>query len=170
MKKQNFDKLYTALKYYLIGRGYKKALVALSFAHEYHSGLRKDGKTPEFQHQLEIALHISTLKDLIDEEICLCVAILHDVVEDYNVDIKIIRDKFGDVIANSVWVITKKYNGIKKSQDQYMYECANDPYSSIVKGVDRFNNLGSMVGVFTVEKQKSYLKEAEELFLPMLKN
>jgi (p)ppGpp synthase/HD superfamily hydrolase len=169
MKTQNFDKLYTALKYYLIGKGYKDALKALSFAHEYHTGFRKDGKTPEFQHQLEIALHITTLKDLVDEESCICVALLHDVVEDYNVDIKIIKDKFGESRAHSTWCITKKYHGIKKSQEQYMHECANDREASIVKGVDRYNNLGSMVGVFTVEKQKLYLKEAKEFFLPMLK-
>jgi hypothetical protein len=41
--------------------------------------------------------------------------------------------------------------------------------ASIVKPADRIDNQGSMVGVFTIEKQKSYIVETQEFILPALK-
>lgn len=165
-----YQKLLISLKYYLVGKGYHKALSAMAFAQKHHSGTRKDGFTPEFQHQVEIALHISTLKDLVDEETTLIVAFLHDIVEDTNVSVEDINRMFGKIVADSVYCMTKKTKDFKKSTEQYMFDLQNDAFASIVKGVDRHNNFGSMLGVFSKEKQETYIKEGIDLFLPMLKN
>ena len=169
MSTLKYEKLYTALKYYLIGRGFSKALEALELGKTHHVGLRKDKVTPEFQHQIEIALHVSTLKNLDDEESTIIVALLHDLVEDYNYEVWLIENKFGKVVSQAVEAITKKSSTYVKNYDQYFHEMSNDRIASIVKGCDRSHNFSSMVGVFSIDKQKSYVDEGTKHFLPMLK-
>jgi (p)ppGpp synthase/HD superfamily hydrolase len=164
-----YERLSIALKYYLVGKGYTTASRALAFGKTFHTGLRKDGITPEFQHQVEIALYITTLKSLRDEEKIITVGLLHDVMEDHDVDFATIEREFGNEIAESVWAITKKHKGMKKSDQQYYLECASDVHASVAKGSDRIHNVNSMIGVFSKEKQAAYIKEVEEVFLPMLK-
>ena len=65
--------------------------------------------------------------------------------------------------------ITKKHNGIKKSDQQYYQDCSEDVHASIAKGSDRIHNVNSMIGVFSKEKQLAYITEVEEQFLPMIK-
>ena len=99
-----FERKRTALKGYCLGRDYVDVLRAITFAEEYHVGVRKDGVTPEFQHQIEIALHATTLKGLSneDESILLQMIMLHDVVEDYNVSLMEIEQRFGPIVAKGV--------------------------------------------------------------------
>ena len=59
-----FDKVYVALRYWLHGKSYYKALNAMSFATLYHTGVRKDNITPEFHHQISIASYLRTLPNL----------------------------------------------------------------------------------------------------------
>lgn len=160
-----FEKLKLALRYFLLGKQYFTAVEALEFASQYHRGTRKDGVTPEFQHQIEIAHYVRTLPTLIHLEETLAVALLHDVVEDYDVELKLIDDTFGERISTAVDLLNK--NG--KAEDYYFHHLSGNPIASIVKGADRIHNLQTMVGVFTHEKQGVYVQEVENHFLPMLK-
>lgn len=166
---KKFDKLFTALKYYLIGKDFNTALKALQFARQYHSGKRKDGITPEFQHQLEICHYLITLKNLEDEESVISAALLHDVMEDYDIPVETMNKEFGKKLTNIVLTLSKKYKGKKIPLDQYFDNISKCPIASIVKGGDRTHNLQSMIGVFSKEKQKSYMKDVEDYFLPMIK-
>lgn len=69
----------------LQGAGYFDALNAFNFASRYHVGMRKDGTTPEFSHQIEIGLFALLLPDLIHREEVLATVALHDVREDFGV-------------------------------------------------------------------------------------
>lgn len=169
-----YERLSIALKYYLIGKGFVRALEALQFAKEKHDGLRKDGVTPEVQHQIEIALYVTTLKGIRDEEATICVALLHDIIEDCDVNYETILTRFGKQIADSVYAISKKLNGKPKFNHEnadlvYYNDCAQDLLASLVKGCDRIHNNNSMVGVFSDEKQLTYVGEVDRYFLPMLK-
>lgn len=164
-----YDKLSLSLRYYLHGRGYHRAIEAFALGREHHSGLRKDDKTPEFQHQVEIALHVTTLRDVLDEEGTIITALLHDVQEDYGVSSEELARRFGDEVAISIWRCAKKFKGVEKSKKQFFAECAQDHRSSLVKGCDRVHNFQTMVGVFTEAKQRAYLTEGVDYFLPMLK-
>lgn len=170
-----FDKLRIALRYWLLGRascdeGFLVPLQALDFAEELTAGTRKDGVTPAFQHQLEIALYLRTIAHqhprLADLMAC---ALLHDVPEDYDVGFEEIEQRFGEVVATSVKLLTKKHRGKTITPQAYFAGIAQDNLASLVKGADRINNLQSMLGVFTVEKQQRYCEEVREHFLPMLK-
>lgn len=169
LAQEHYSKLGIQLKGYLKGRGFHKALEAFDFAKKYHTGFRKDGITPEFQHQIEICLFITTLKELRDEENTLIATLLHDVREDYHVEHSEIEKKFGPVAANAVEKLTKVFKGVKKDTLLYFDEIAQCPIASIVKLADRINNVSSMVGVFTIKKQEEYLFEIKEYFLPLLK-
>lgn len=164
-----FEKAELSLRYFLIGKGFIQALKAMEFAKELHTGYRKDGLTPEFHHQICIAQYIRTLPDLIDMERCLTDAFLHDTVEDKEVTIDEVRDSFGADIAQDVCLLSKEVEGAKKDLKMYFVGLMRNPYVSIVKGADRVHNHQSMVGVFTLDKQKSYIVETEEHIIPVLK-
>lgn len=162
----SYEKLKLSLRYFLLGKGYSSAASALEFAAKYHCGVRKDGLTPEFQHQIEITHFLRTLlPSFLYPEETLTASILHDVTEDYGVEISVIKEKYGDRVAQAVHLLDK--NG--KTTDAYFNSLANNAIGSIVKGADRIHNLQTMVGVFTPEKQLRYIEEVNTKFLPMLK-
>lgn len=165
---EKYKKLTIALRYWLLGKGYLKALEAMEFARKYHTGKRKDGMTPEFQHQLEIVSYLRTL-DITDMELVITATFLHDVLEDYDVDQETIIQRFGEEVNDVVWLLTKTYRGAKKQPKLYFDEIAACPRASVIKGADRVNNMGSMVGAFTLNGQKHYVNEVETYFFPMLK-
>ena len=169
-----FKKKLLTLRQQLIGARYFNALSALDFAMVYHVGTRKDGITPEFQHQVEIALYALTLADVKYREAVIATIMLHDVREDYGIissEITALFDnaEFAQMVNRAVENMTKEWRGEKKDEALLFDAMANDPVASIAKGCDRIHNLGSMVGVFKIEKQKEYLEEVDRLFIPMLK-
>lgn len=159
-----------SLRYFLQGAEYFTALEAMEFAQRYHTGVRKDGVTPEFDHQISIAHFVRTLRhQLVQPELTLCVVMLHDVREDYGVSDEEIRKRFGDPVARAVDAMTKTFRGQVRPEQLVFEQIAADPLASVAKGADRIHNLNSMVGVFSKAKQLSYVSESEEYFLPMLK-
>lgn len=158
-----------ALRYWLQGRGFYNALKAFEFASGWHTGTRKDG-SPEFSHQIWQANFVRTLDGiLLNTETQICVAFLHDVVEDYPVSLSDIRDNFGVEVMNAVERISKVIGGHKKTSEEYFDRMADCPFASLGKGVDRMHNHQTMPGAFTVEKQREYIRETEDWILPMLK-
>ena len=163
------DKLRIAIKYWLHGKGYSNAVRAMEIAAEHHVGIRKDKKTPEFHHQVCIASYVRTLPTLMHTEDTLCTAFLHDLVEDYDVDLGRIEAKFGKVVRESVSLMSKKINGYTADPKTYYMNMRNSPIASIVKGADRMHNFQTMPGVFSPDKQQQYINECSEYILPMLK-
>jgi (p)ppGpp synthase/HD superfamily hydrolase len=164
-----FTKRRIALTHYLAGRGYYMALRAMAYVEKIATGVRKDGLTPEFQHMLEIALHVITLRDVAFEEETIAVALLHDVMEDYGIRHHELEKRFGARVADAVEKISKIVNGVKKPYDIYFADMGACPIASLVKGCDRAHNFQSMPTVFKAEKQAEYVAEGETWFLPMLK-
>lgn len=164
------NKKIITLRYWLLGRGYHQALAALEFAATFHTGLRKDGCTHEFEHQMTIALYIRTLVDLLEfPEETLAAVFLHDVCEDHDVGFDEIEIKFGRSIRDAVICLTKVHRGIKVPPETYFSKIAKDPIASIVKAADRMHNIQTMNTVFSEDKQTSYIKETLDFILPMLK-
>lgn len=162
-----YDKLRIALRYFLLGKGYYQAADALEFAATYHTGLRKDGVTPEFMHQIEIAHYLrSLLPSLLYPEDTITTAILHDTPEDYGIKSEVLELRYNKRVAVATELLNKNRWSTKEIQFTAM---AGDPIASIVKGADRQHNLQSMIGVFSTEKQQKYMLEVTKYFLPMLK-
>ena len=174
-----FEKLYLSLRYYLIAaakfdKNYVPALNMLEFAKDVHVGTRKDGSTPEFQHQLEIAHFMRTLSDLRNPALVIGLALGHDVLEDYSnkapfVTYEQVADISSREMADEIMLISKEYKGVKLATEEYYRNLANTPHGSIAKGGDRIHNQSSMAHVFTTTKQMSYVEETANFVLPMLK-
>lgn len=155
---------------WLHGQGWVEAVRALHFAEEYHCGLRKDGITPEFSHQVHISLYLTTLVPYFRQgEEVITTALLHDVCEDYEVTFTEIEASFGPVVRKSVTAMTKKYQGEKLPVDYIARLQSDDEIASIGKGADRIHNQSTAVGVFSAPKIESYVAETRSYILPMLK-
>lgn len=169
-----YEKLTLSLRYWILGIAavepeYYKVHLALDFMRGISTDTRKDGFTPEAKHPLEVAMYLKTvLSDCIYKPETLCVALLHDIVEDYDVPIDTIRAKWGERVSTSVELLTKVKRmsdgtQVKTNLDLYLDFISQDAIASVVKGADRINNMATMVGVFSKEKMQSYLTETNTI-------
>jgi (p)ppGpp synthase/HD superfamily hydrolase len=163
------EKAKISLRYFLIGKGWFKAVEILNYAEKQHDGFRKDGVTPEFAHQIWIANYVRTLP-LPDDIMCLAIslALLHDTAEDKDYGFHEFSI-WGDDIVRGVKLLTKKHRGTTVAKDTYFSELATMAAAVLVKGIDRLHNLSTMPGVFKREKQYLYITETKDHHLPMLK-
>lgn len=166
------QKQLVAMRGWLDGRGYYVAADALELVKSLELGTRKDGETPKLHHQLSVGRLIATLvPHLLHAEETVTAAFLHDILEDHG-DVwdrdKLAR-RFGSVIADAVWALSKKSNGMVKDYSRYFADMTANPIASIVKLADRAHNLQTMPGVFNLEKQATYLEEVERWFYPMIR-
>lgn len=168
---QRHIKQLAVMRGWLDGKGYFKAADALEFVRRMEQGTRKDGETPKFHHQLSIARLVATLAPhLAHPEETLAAAFLHDVLEDHdNVTRADLETRFGPMVADAVWRLSKKCAGMTKTYETYFAAMAECPIASIVKLCDRAHNVSTMVGVFTVDKQKAYLAEVDQWFFPLVR-
>lgn len=185
MNQAYYEKLQE-IRSWLLGKNYVTALHAMELGLEYHTGVRKDGKTPEFMHQVEQALFCRTLDAvLMYPEETFSVIFLHDLVEDCDISFLgvssfFVEKKTAEESKNMIMIgirrmcnqydngFTNGKKSIKKAKNIY-YGNMTDPLSSLCKGFDRIHNQKSMVGVFSDEKQRSYVAETLEFIIPMLK-
>lgn len=167
---ERLKKQELALKYTLQGREWFDALRAMEFAKEYHCGMRKDEVTPEFAHQIGIALFIMNMPfpKHCNVEHMVMACLLHDVMEDYEVTRQKIVELFGEPVAESVCCLSKELEGSKKGLEAYLTGLSKNIVAAICKGADRINNFQSMPNVFSLAKQKEYILEGLEI-LKMLK-
>jgi (p)ppGpp synthase/HD superfamily hydrolase len=174
---RHYKGLKKTLRYALMGRAscdprWYIAVKALDLGVKYHKGFRKDGKTPEFQHQIEIALYLLTMeKLLIDAPRTIADALLHDLGEDYGdlISFEEIGEATDEIVAADCRLLAKEYRGEKKTPGQYFGPLSGNPRISVVKGGDRVHNMRTMAGVFKLEKQIAYCDETEEHFFTFLK-
>jgi len=170
------QKRFIALRYWLLGHNYNEALRALDYNRRLFTGTRKDGVTPEFDHHVCQVQFLRTLLPYLDyPQETICTTLSHDTPEDKDVSPQEIErfyvdSQFGARVSLATMKVTKTYRGEKFNSVELFSQMSQCPIASIVKGVDRFHNLQSMVGVFSLEKQKEYVRETEEFILPMLKD
>lgn len=101
----------------------------------------------------------------IDWDVLVCCAILHDVVEDCNVSIEEIKNKFGEKVSKGVSALTKNESLSKenKMQDSLnrIKSCGKEV--AIVKMADRLFNIRDRVPTWGKEKQEAYLLESKQI-------
>lgn len=166
----SYKKQCIAIRYFMAGRKFYDAMAAMDFAIDIHVGTRKDGITPEFMHQVEIANYIRTLPipdDLMHE--VLIAVFLHDVHEDYGVSFNELAGRFAASRAMYSIMMSKIRNGEKIKQEKYYADLADDLVLALAKGGDRVHNVISMHCAFSPEKQLRYVHDTEKHVLPMLK-
>lgn len=164
--KHQFKKSF--LYHQLVTHDLKLALAAMELAAGYHVGLRKDGITPEFDHQVSIGrFMMKGLPYMLFPDETLATAILHDVAEDYDISFADIKSQFGGRISRAVTLLTKVKNNRKRPPETYFSTLTEDPIASLVNGADRVHNQSTMQA-FSAAKRTEYLGETDDWIIPML--
>ena len=165
----DYNKLTTSMRYWLLGREWHTAHDAMQMGLEHHTGERKNGN-PEFSHQMFQAQYARSLPALMYPQETLAVIFLHDIVEDHGVAVSAIHARFGEMVGNGVDLMSDvDTQGRERPKDAYYGMMVESPVASLAKGIDRSHNVQSMVGVFSLEKQQTYIAETRDYILPMMK-
>ena len=131
---QNYEKMKIALRYWLHGKGYTKALEAMALAEKIHNGKRKDG-SPEFSHQVSMVSYAITITcSFKDEEDLICILFLHDAPEDYDLSYWEMENKFGAVVADGAMKMSKICDGSNIGNITYYDNLGKSALTSIAKG------------------------------------
>ena len=141
---------------------------ALSLDAHKHN-IRASGE-PYFHHPYEVALVVA--KEIPLDDISVASALLHDVVEDTEVELKDIRAEFGDTIADIVDGATK-ITDIFESHEvtqaetyrKLLLSMVNDIRVMLVKFADRLHNMRTLE-YLPPEKQLKMAKETLDIYAP----
>ena len=154
-------------------KGLRETYKALYYAREKHKDqLRKkpkfsDAKIPYISHPLMMACHAQSMG--INEDAILAVILLHDVCEDCGV----LPDElpFSEEIRTAVDLLTKqKPDNISKEEYtvEYYRGISSNRIASLVKIIDRCNNVSTMALSFSDQKLSAYIDETEKYVLPLI--
>lgn len=89
-----------------------------------------------------------------------CVAYLHDVVEDTDCELYMVRSNFGDVVADAVDSITKRKG---EARSQYIDRCKANMHARDVKICDSIFNMEYSVKKGEFDRAAMYAKQIERL-------
>ena len=142
---------------------YEKLNEAIKFATDCHAGqVRKMAKTPYIMHPVEVASIISTITD--DEDVMIA-GLLHDTIEDCNVDPKLIKEKFGPRVSALVQSETEDRLSNKpasetwqarKEESLIMLEHTKDRAVKILWLGDKLSNIRSFY--------REHLKQGDKMY------
>lgn len=116
---------------------------------------------PYIYHPLLIACHALSLG--LDDDNIISTALLHDVCEDCGVTVDELP--VNDTTKEAMALLTKK-RGVNK--EEYYKQISQNPIATIVKLLDRCNNVSGMATGFSKEKIVEYIKETEKDVYPLL--
>lgn len=157
------DRMYTYVKTIATTKGLKQTVEVLPYARELHKGqFRKgNGQIPYIYHPLLMACHALSLG--LEEDDLICAVLLHDVCEDCGVNVEDLP--VNDVVKEAVRLVTKD-----KSKDtlDYYQDISENAIATMVKLIDRCNNVSGMAAAFSKEKLVKYINETEQYVYPLL--
>src|SRR5579871_5695193 len=144
---------------------------AFRFAAAAHEGQQRRSGDPFITHPVGVAKICVELR--LDEE-TVAAALLHDVVEDTEIDIETIREEFGEEIAHLVDGVTKLTRVQFQTREQAEAEnyrkmvvaMAEDVRVILIKLADRLHNLRT-IEYLGKQKQIQKSKEALEVYAPL---
>ena len=144
---------------------------AFEFAYKLHKGQYRKSGDPYICHPVAVA---GLLKDLGGDSTMIAAGFLHDIVEDTDVNIEEIEEKFGSEVTLLVEGVTKlsKFNFSSKTELQaenfrrMFLAMAKDIRVIIVKLADRLHNMRTLQHL-PPHKQLSKALETREIFAPL---
>lgn len=165
----NPEKMYTYVKGFAMGAKMNDTLASLAYARRMHKDQKRKSGEPYIVHPLAMACHALSVG--ITDDAILAGVLLHDVVEDCGA--KIDDLPVSHEAKTVVYLMTfvqpdgmDKHDALKS----YYENISKDGRASIVKILDRCNNVSTMAGVFSPEKLQAYIYETEEFVLPLIKH
>ena len=144
-------------------------LKAIDFSVETHEGqTRKRSDIPYIYHPLNLACHTLAMNIIDDEIIAAC--LLHDVVEDCGKSIDELP--VSDTVKELVDMLTHiKTNDKNRNRVMKLYydRISSDSKASLIKCIDRCNNLTSMSWELSRKRIIRMIKETDIYYPPLLK-
>lgn len=168
---QAIDALGDKLSSYLDYSQVKKVLRAYEFADKCHQGQYRQSGEPYITHPIAVT-HI--LADMHLDHESIMAAMLHDVIEDTDVDKKQLSRRFGKSVAELVDGVSKLTEIEFASRAQQQAEnfqkmtlaMSRDIRVILVKLADRLHNMRTL-GVLRPEKRRRIARETLEIYAPM---
>ena len=159
----NEDRMYTYVKTYASVKNLYQTSKVLPYARELHTGQVRKGKdkVPYIYHPLLIACHALALG--LDDDNIVSAALLHDVCEDCGVTVDELP--VNELTKEAVSLLTK-VDSI--DNEQYYQRISRNPIATMIKLLDRCNNVSGMAAGFSKEKLVEYIKETESVVYPLL--
>ena len=167
------ENMFTRLKATAQADGLTETYKALSYVREKHLGqYRRRGQYSDvdvqyINHPLMMALHAHAMG--VREDALLAAILLHDVVEDTDTALEDLP--FSDEVRRIVDLVTfRMLPGMskEKSKAAYFERIRQDKKASVVKVIDRCNNVSTLAGHFSTAKIVEQIQETETYVLPLL--
>ena len=171
--------LESILQYRLKRRDKERIFDAYEFARFHHQEQMRDSGEPFISHPVEVA---KILAQFSADNDTIVAGILHDIVEDCNVPLSEIAEKYGDTVALIVDGVTKISNlklneklesKIVKSRmkvetlRKMLLALSEDPRIIIVKLADRLHNMRTLDFLKDPEKKRDKAKETIQIYAPI---
>lgn len=156
---------------------------AVELAHAAHRGQLRDSGEPYIYHPLKTA-HI--LADMEMDQASIIAGILHDVVEDTDVTLDQIRERFGEDVAALVDGVTKLPDEMAASADlgtekrqqserkrraenlhKVFLSMARDLRVVVIKMADRLHNMRTLDHIAQPERRRRTARETMEIYAPL---
>lgn len=155
-------RMYTYIKTYASIKKLYQTSKVLPYARELHKGQIRKGKdkVPYIYHPLLISCHALALG--LDDDNLISAALLHDVCEDCGIAASELP--VNQETQTAVSLLTKTDG----DEEQYYAQISQNAVATMVKLLDRCNNISSMAVGFSKEKMVAYIKETEKWFYPLL--
>jgi len=152
---------------------FDEALLEKTYEFSYNAHidqLRKSGE-PYFEHPCNVA---NILADHKMDLVTICGGLLHDVAEDTGVSLDVVRDEFGDDLANLVDGVTKiselKFPNIEAAQAEnfrkMIISMAKDIRVILIKFADRLHNMRT-IEFLAERKRERIARETLEVYAPL---
>ena len=149
----------------LDGQQIQRVNRAYEVAADAHSNQTRDEGTPYIVHPVRVAVSLVDELNLFSPTL-ICSALLHDVIEDSDINREDIARIFDEEIANIVWLLTK-LEEVTLPEYLARIEAAAATGAPIVKLCDRLDNLRSVAHTPRLEKKRRYIRTTEALYLPL---
>ena len=165
------DALSDRLTDYLDSDEIRKVRLAYFYAEQAHDGQRRKSGEPYVTHPLAVA---SVLAEMHMDRDCLIAAMLHDVIEDTEIDFEGISGQFGETVARVVDGVSKlthlefesKAEAQAENFQKMVLAMAEDIRVIIVKLADRLHNMRTL-GAMRPDKQRRIAKETLDIYAPI---
>jgi len=153
---------------------------ALKLAKEKHAGQERKEGGPYVIHPIRVACCLIEEVGIREPE-AICAALLHDTIEDTDLSLKELTQKFGERIKKIVLVLTRakakdetEQNRYERKYQHFLKIMKADEKVKIVKACDWLDNMRSWLFISqnspSVKKLPRWFKEAETMYLPLAKS
>ncbi len=161
--------MYNFIKSHAGTKNWTNTLNALNYAKNSHDGQTRKGNfaIPYITHPLNVASHAMWLE--IDEDEVVATALLHDVCEDC--DIAPEELPVSDEVREAVRLLTRipiEGESREDTMKRYYSRLIKNRVATIVKLLDRCNNVSFMTFAFPDDKIRDYIAETRSYVLPLL--